>query len=67
MYDLEKTYQKDSTKDKYRELVNMKIKYNIMNTYQAERAITTSRQQFFELGEKAHKVLAWQLNIEKKN
>lgn len=45
-------------------MVNKKLKYNIQNTYQAERAITKSKQRYYELGEKAHKVLAWQLKAE---
>ncbi len=61
---LEKTYQNAPTKDIYRELVNLKLKYNTMNTYQAERVIIRSKQRFYELGEKAHKVLAWQLKTE---
>ena len=42
------------------------MKYNILNTYQAERAITKSKQRYYELGEKAHKVLPWQLKAEDK-
>lgn len=49
---LEKVYHKDQNKDVYRELLN-----NKMNTYQAERAIISSNQRYYELGEKAHKVL----------
>ena len=44
--------------------MNLKLKYNTINTYQAERAITRSKQKLYELGEKAHKVLAWQLKTE---
>ena len=62
--ELEKTYQRGPTKDLYRLLVNKTLKYNILNTYQAERAITKSKQRYYELGEKAHKVLAWQLKAE---
>ena len=36
----------------------------LKNTYQAERAITRSKQRYYELGEKASKVLAWQLKTE---
>uniref|UniRef100_A0A3Q3BNZ9 Reverse transcriptase domain-containing protein n=1 Tax=Kryptolebias marmoratus TaxID=37003 RepID=A0A3Q3BNZ9_KRYMA len=62
--DLEKIYQISPTKDMYRDLVNLKLKYNNMNTYQAERAIIRSKQQFYEFGEKTQKVLAWQLKTE---
>ena len=45
-------------------MVNNKLKYNTLNTYQAERAITKSKQRYYELGENEHNVLAWQLKAE---
>jgi hypothetical protein len=54
--ELEKTYQRGPTKDLYRLLVNKKLKYNILYTYQAERAITKSKQRYYELGEKAQSI-----------
>lgn len=61
---LEKAYQRTSSKDTYRTLVNKKIQYNNLNTYQTEKSIMRSRQKYYELGEKASKVLAWQLKTE---
>jgi len=39
---LEKIYHTDQKKDVYRELLNKKLEYNKMNTYQAEKAIISS-------------------------
>ena len=64
IFELEKTYQRGPTKDLYSLMVNKKLKYNTLNTYKAERAITKSKQHYYELGEKAHKVLARQLKAE---
>lgn len=50
---LEKLYHKSQTKDIYKELLNKKIEYNKLNTYQAEKAIIYSNQRYYELGEKA--------------
>lgn len=58
---LEKLYHRAQSKDVYKELLNTKLEYNKINTYQAERAIISSKQRYYELGEKAHKVLSWQL------
>lgn len=63
---LEKLYHRAQSKDVYKELLNnKKLEYNKMNTYQAERAIISSKQRYYELGEKAHKVLSWQLKRDK--
>lgn len=62
--DLEKVYQKKPSKCLHRNLLNKKREYNSLNTYQAERTITRLRQRYYELGEKSHKVLAWQLKTD---
>ncbi len=58
---LEKLYHRAQSKDVYKELINKKLEYNKINTYQAERVIISSKQRYYELGEKAHEVLSWQL------
>lgn len=45
-------------------LVNKKLKYNTLCTYRAEKNILRTRQWYYELGERAHKVLSWQLKKE---
>jgi hypothetical protein len=45
-------------------LVIKKIKYNSLSTCKTEKAILRTRQIYYELGEKTHKVLAWQIKAE---
>lgn len=61
---LEKEFQQSRDKIIYRLLVNKKLKYNTLSTYRAEKNILRTKQRYYELGEKAHKVLSWQLKAE---
>lgn len=61
---LEKEHQVSHSRETYRTLVNKKLKYNMLNTYRLERNILRNKQRYYELGEKAQKVLAWQLKKE---
>lgn len=61
---LEKDYQRNGLTDTYQSLVQKKLQYNTLNTYKIERAILRTKQRYYELGEKAHKVLSLQLKAE---
>lgn len=61
---LEKDYQKNGSSDTYQSLVQKKVQYNTLDTYKIKRAILRTRQRYYELGEKAHKILSWQLKAE---
>lgn len=61
---LEKDYQRSCSSDTYQSLVQKKLQYNTLDTYKTERAILRTRQRYYELGEKAHKILSWQLKAE---
>jgi len=45
-------------------LVNKKLRYNTLHTYKIEKNILRNKQRYYELGEKAHKILSWQLRKE---
>ena len=45
-------------------LVNKMLRYNILHTYKIEKNILRSKQMYHGLGEKAHKILSWQLRKE---
>ena len=45
-------------------LVNKKLQYNTLQTYRTEKLILRSKQRYYELGERSHKILAWQLRTE---
>ena len=64
---LEKEFQQSRSKEVYQLLVNKKLKYNTVNTYKIEQKkknILRSKQRYYELEEKAHKILSWQLRKE---
>ena len=61
---LEKEHQMSHSRDIYQTLVNKKLQYNLLNTYRIEKNILRTKQRYYELGEKAQKVLAWQLKAE---
>lgn len=61
---LEKDFQKHRDKKIYSLLVKRKLKYNTLCTYRAEKDILRTKQRYYLLGEKAHKVLSWQLKKE---
>ncbi|KAF3854330.1 hypothetical protein F7725_022385 [Dissostichus mawsoni] len=61
---LEKEFQQSGSKVLYQSLLNMKLKYNTLHTYKIEKAILRTKQRYYELGEKAHKILSWQLRKE---
>lgn len=61
---LEKDLQQRGSVEKHRRLISKKLKYNTINTYRMEKMITKSKQRYYELGERAHKVLSWQLKSE---
>ena len=56
---LEKEHQMSHSREIYRSLVNKKLKYNLLNTYKIKK-----KKRYYELGEKAQNVLAWQLKDE---
>ena len=61
---LEKEFQKSRSKDVHQSLVNKKLSYNTLHTYKIEKNILRNKQRYYELGEKAHKILSWQLRKE---
>lgn len=61
---LEKDFQQHRDKKIYSLLVKRKLQYNTLCTYRAEKDILRTKQRYYELGEKAHKVLSWQLKKE---
>lgn len=61
---LEKDFQQHRDKKIYSLLVSKKLKYNTLCTYKTEKNILRTRQRYYELGEKANKVLSWQLKKE---
>ena len=61
---LEKEFQQSKSKDVHQLLVNKKLQYNTLHTYKIEKNILRSKQKYYELGEKAHKILSWQLRRE---
>lgn len=61
---LEKDFQQHRDKKIYSLLVKRKLKYNTLCTSGAEKDILRTKQRYYELGEKAHKVLSWQLKKE---
>lgn len=61
---LEKEFQQSKSKDIHQLLVNKKLRYNTLHTYRIEKNIMRSKQRYYELGEKAHKILSWQLKKE---
>lgn len=64
MLKLEKEVQQSGSKELYNSLVNKNLKYNTLDTYKTERTILKTKQKYSELGERAHKVLSWQLKAE---
>lgn len=58
------SFQQSRDKKIYRLLVNKKLKYNMLSTHRAEKNILRTKQRYYELGEKPHKVLSWQLKAE---
>ena len=61
---LEKDLQKVSSDTKKIQLANKKFQYNTLQTYRTEKLILRTNQRYYELGERAQKVLAWQLKEE---
>lgn len=61
---LEKEHQMSHSKEIYQSLVNKKLQCNLLNTYRIEKNILRTKQRYYEWGEKAQKVLAWQLKAE---
>ena len=61
---LEKESQRSMSEVKQRELVNKKLQYNTLQTNKTEKIIMRTKQRYYELGERSHKVLAWQLKTE---
>ena len=61
---LEKEFQQSRSKEVHQLLVNKMLKYNKLHSYKIEKKILRSKQRYYVLGEKAHKVLSWQLRKE---
>lgn len=61
---LEKEFQQSGSKELYNSLVNKKLKYNTLDTYKTKITILKRKQKYYELRERAHKVLSWQLKAE---
>lgn len=61
---LEKEFQQSGSEELYKLLVNKKLEYNMLDTYKIEKVISRTKQRYYELGEKAHKILSWQLKTE---
>lgn len=58
---LEKQFKQSKCKDEHQLMVNTNLRYNTLHTYGTEKNIMRTKQRYYKLGEKAHKILSWQL------
>lgn len=64
---LEKEHFRTRSAGLYKTLTKKRNQYDISNTYKVEKAMLRARQRYYELGDKGHKLLAWQLKKQMSN
>lgn len=59
--DLDNKHASSPSPDTYKQLLILRSEYNTLSTSQAEEALLKSRCRYYDIGDKANKILAYQL------